>query len=85
MYDDTQEREDLGRRTREREKRARERARQHPIRVEILDLYAQDKDLPLTAKALLPLLKADTILSSVAYHLNVLKEARLIPARVLPV
>lgn len=79
MFDDTRRRRDLARRARERRKRARERARQHRVRLEILDLYARDKDRSLSAKALLPDLKADTNLSAVTYHRNVLREAGLLP------
>lgn len=65
----------------------RERARSHPLRVKILALHQQDLERSLDAPDLLPALTAartagegDLSLSTVAYHVRVLRDAELIPA-----
>ncbi len=55
-------------------------ARSHPIRVSILELYAQDKGRPLAVEALFGDLADESLKPPVvAYHLRVLREAGLLP------
>jgi hypothetical protein len=61
------------------DRRAEERAREHPIRAKILDLYAQDEDRSLAVADVLQDLEGCTDLRAVAYHINVLKGAVLLP------
>lgn len=70
MYDD------------DKRKRKEERARQHPVRVKILGLYEQDESRSLVASDLMPELgEEDTNVSAVAYHVRILQDAGLVPAR----
>lgn len=69
MYDD------------DKRKRKEERARKHPLRLKILGLYEQDESRSLIASDLMPELgEEDTNVSTVAYHVRVLQDAKLVPA-----
>jgi len=62
------------------------KAREHPLRAQILCLYARDNDLSLAAVDLLPHLVSQDELSiaQVSYHVGVLREAELLPERANP-
>ncbi len=69
---------DQGKRKMDREKYARS----HPVRAKILALYAQDKQRSLAAMDLLGELAGEnTSYSAMIYHLQILKEAKLLPRR----
>jgi len=55
-------------------------ARNHPVRLRILELYAQDEGRSLAAQDLMAKLGGEkTTPSAVAYHVRVLKHAGLLP------
>jgi DNA-binding transcriptional ArsR family regulator len=58
-----------------RVERARERAREHPLRITLLDLLRDDE---LSAPELRSRLSEQAPLSTVAYHLRVLQEAEMV-------
>ncbi len=67
----------------DKRKRKEERARSHPLRVKILGLYEQDEARSLDALALMDdLSEEDTNVSAVAYHVRILQDAGMVPARV---
>jgi DNA-binding transcriptional ArsR family regulator len=63
----------------DKRKRQVERARSHPLRIEILALYDQDEGRSLAAKDLVNDLGEDTDISTVSYHARVLQDAGLLP------
>ena len=56
----------------DKRKRQDERARSHPLRIEILALYEQDEGHSLAAKELVTALDEDADISTVSYHARVL-------------
>lgn len=64
-----------------RDEERKRQAQSHPIRVKILRLYEQDESRSLVASDLMPELEEeDTNVSTVAYHVRVLQDAKLVPA-----
>lgn len=65
----------------DKRKRKEERARSHPLRVKILGLYEQDESRSLVALDLMDdLSEEETNVSAIAYHVRILRDAKLVPA-----